>query len=266
MKYATPLRSAGLFALLLLLLSAQNSGCRRRAPGDTIVPATGARSTDFLRKQLERNKTGRIQTLTAKGNVYVEGNGMAVEAHLNLIWIRDSVLWLNVKKLGIEAARALITRDSVVVLNRLDQTYQAQSIDALQREYSLPEGFPMLQHLVLASAWLSPDVALQADIKDNLHRLSGSNHRFSADYRLEEGSFALRQEIFLQPRDARMLHLEFAQFKKLAGAGLFPYIRRVEVFSPESGSLRLDIELKDIEINVPKSYRFDIPAHYQRTE
>ena len=253
--------------LALLLLSAQQSTCRRRVPDEAITPATAPLSVDFLKKQLDQNAPDRIKTFSAHARIFAEGDGMAVEASANLIWIRDSVLWINIKKYGIEAVRALVTRDSVTVLNRLDKTVQVTGMDALQHEYSLPEGFPLLQHLLLASAWIAPDMALQADIKDDLHRLSGSNGRYAADYRIEEGAFALRQVTFLQQRDARVLSQQFAHFKKLpGGAGIFPYIRRIEAFSPESGNIRLDIEFTDIEINVPKPYRFDIPDHYQRVE
>ena len=153
------------------------------------------------------------------------------------------------------------------MLNRLEKTFQVIGMEELQRRYGLPEGFALLQHLLLASAWIAPDMHLQADIKDELHRLAGSNGRFSADYRIEEGNFVLRQTTFLQQQDAGLLHLQFSQFKKLpGGAGIFPYIRRIEAFSPESGSLRLDIEFTDIEINVPKPYRFEIPDYYQRVD
>ena len=256
-----------LLALLLLaLLSAQRSGCRRAASGDVIEPAQTVRSSDFLLKKLQARDLEAVKTLAAKAKIFAESDDMSVEATANLIWIRDDALWMNVKKLGIEVARALVTKDSVIVLNRLDNTYTAQSIDALERQYSLPEGFPLLQNLLLASAWLAPDMALQSDIKDQLHRLTGSNNRYSADYRIEERSFNLRQETFVQQRDSRILNLQFDQFKNLPGAGLFPYLRRLEAFSPDSGNLRLEIEFTDVEVNVRNTFRFEIPAHYRRVE
>ncbi|MBL7796353.1 MAG: DUF4292 domain-containing protein [Saprospiraceae bacterium] len=250
-----------LFSLLLL-----SATCRRRVPDDTITPATTPLSADVLIQKLRQNAPEKINTISAHARIYAESEAGAVEAGANLIWIRDSVLWVNIKKLGIEAVRALVTPDSVIVLNRLEKTVQAKGLDALQREYNLPEGFPLLQHLLLASAWIAPDLHLQADIKDSLHRLAGTNGRYSADYRVEEGAFVLRQATFLQQQDAGLLGLQYGQFKKLPGAGVFPYFRRIEIFSPESGTARLEIEFTEIEINVPKPYRFEIPDHYQRME
>lgn len=259
-------RIAGLMLLLFLFLAAQQNSCRRQLSDERIQPAVTPRSSDFLLRRLAENRQENIRTLSAHAKIYAESDGMAVEAQANLIWIRDSVLWLNVKKLGVEAARALISRDSVIILNRLDNTYVQSDFTTLQHNYSLPDGFPFLQDLLLSAAWFSPDLSLEADIRDSLHRLSGSNPLFSAEYRIEEGAFVLRQETFIQPRDSRILTLQYGEFKKLNGAGLFPYIRRIQVFSPESGALRLDIEFTAIEVNVPKSYRFEIPAHYERID
>ncbi|MEQ1745963.1 MAG: DUF4292 domain-containing protein [Saprospiraceae bacterium] len=247
-----------------LLISARQTSCSRRVSDDAITPATTPRSIDFLKKQLSKNAPDGIHTISAHARIYAEGNGTSVEAGANLIWIRDSVLWLNIKKFGIEVARARITLDSVIILNRLEKTVEARDMEHLQREYSLPEGFALVQHLLLGSAWFASDMPLQADIKDSLHRLAGANGHFSADYRIEEGAFLLRQAIFLQQQDASLLTLQFGQFKKLPGAGMFPYIRRVEAYSPDSGDLRIEIEFTDIEINVPKPYRFEIPEHYRR--
>jgi len=260
----------GHFAKITLLLLATlfllSATCRRRAPDDTITPATTPLPADVLIRKLRQNEPDKVNTLSAHARIYVESEGTAVEAGANLIWIRDSVLWVNIKKLGIEAVRALITPDSIFVLNRLEKTVQAKGMDALKSEYNLPEGFPLLQHLLLASAWIAPDIHLQTDIKDSLHRLAGATGRYSADYRIEEGAFVLRQATFLQQQDAGLLGLQFGSFKKLSGAGVFPYFRRIEVFSPESGAVSLEIEFTEIEINVPKPYRFEIPDHYRRVE
>lgn len=230
------------------------------------VPATEPRSTDFLREKLSSRNTSDIQTLTARASIFAEDAGQSVTANANIIWIRDSVLWLNVKKLGIEAARALVTQDSVYLINRLDKTYSVRGLESLQRQYNLPGGFSMLQAAMLASAWFFPEIRLQSDIKDGLHRLSGSNGHSGVEYRLEEGTFHLRSETFVQQRDARSVTLGFGDYKKLPVAGLFPYLRSIEAHSPETGAVRLEFQLSDVKVNAPGDYKFEIPKHYERIE
>lgn len=259
------------FGLLLLLsfalISAHDSGCRQKPLSDaTPRVATQVRPAPFLVEKLRSHDLGDVKTLSASARIFYEGNGQSISANANLVWVRDSVLWLNVKKLGIEAIRALVTPDSVWVINRLDKTYAAHSIESLQRQYGLPGGFAAVQHTLLGSAWLLPGLDLRADLADGQHRLSGADGIFGAEYYLDEGAFRLRRESFFQKKEARNAVFTFEDYKKLPHAGHFPYLRRVEAAAPESGNTRLEIELSNVEINVPKTWRFEIPAHYERME
>ncbi|MBC7777601.1 MAG: DUF4292 domain-containing protein [Phycisphaerae bacterium] len=251
---------------VLFLLSAKETGCRKKANFGETRPATEVRSAAFLKKKLRNHEHPNLNFVTAQAKVFAEGNGQSMGATANIIWIRDSVMWLNIKKFGLEAARVLVTQDSVFLLNRLEKTYSARGLESLQHQYSLPAGFDLVQSLLLASPWFFPDIMLEPDIKDGLHRLSGANGRFSADYRIEEGSFWLRQEMFLQPREGRSLSVLFENYKKTELAGWFPYLRTIEASSQDTGDLRLSIELNDVEFNVPKSFRFEIPKHYKRVD
>jgi hypothetical protein len=58
----------------------------------------------------------------------------------------------------------------------------------------------------------------------------------------------------------------FGNYKKTELAGWFPYLRTLEASSPETGEMRLSIELNEVEFNVPKSIRFEIPAHYEKVD
>jgi hypothetical protein len=258
-------------AVLLLMglsLSARNEGCRKKAGtgDDPIVPAHAARPADVLERQLRQEAFAGVRYLNARARLTSESADQTVGADANIIWIRDSVIWLNIRKFGVEAARALITPDSVTVLNRLERTYSTKTWDVLRREYSLPAGFELLQPALLSSAWLAPGLAWHSEVRDSLHRLSGSTDSFTADYRLEDAPFRLRQQTFLDRRESRSLSLGFGGYKKLDGGGWFSYLRRLEAFSPEHGSLRATLELSDVEVNVPKAYRFEIPSHYQRVD
>ncbi|MCS7035529.1 MAG: DUF4292 domain-containing protein [Saprospiraceae bacterium] len=255
-----------LTVLALLALALTGSACRRKSLAEErITPATAPMAADALKKRVQEKRSVQVRTLAAHARLYVEGEDVAADASANLIWVRDSVLWLNIKKFGMEVSRALITPDSFFLLNRVDKTVLAASRQEFQQRYHLPEGLPILQHLLLAEAWLPDMVAFQADIKDSLHRLSGADGRFLLDYRIEEGAFWLRQSTFLQPAEGQWLSQTYARYQKLPRVGaFFPYFRRLELFSPESGYFRADIDFTHIEVNVDKSFRFDIPDHYHR--
>ena len=267
MKLSRPVSPIlSLLLVSLLLLSARETGCRRKAVPESAAPATQVRSAGFLEKKLKSHDLSAVKSLSAQASIFAEGKGQSISANANIIWIRDSVLWVNVRKFGIEAARALVTKDSVYLLNRLDKTYSVKGLESLQQQYNLPEGFSLLQAAVLASAWFFPDIPLQSDIQEGLHRLKGSNGQTGAEYRLEERSFVLRSSSFIQQRDARIVTFSYDDYKKLPGAGMFPYLRSIEAYSPENGALHLQLELSDVKVNNAPNYRFEIPGHYEKVD
>lgn len=254
----------GLLLILLSGISAKDSGCRKKS--DSSTETLEPKSVSFLKKKLEPSSREAVQTINAQAKLFLEGNGQSIAATANLVWVRDSVLWLNVKKFGLEAARAMVTRDSVYLLNRIEKTYSVKGLESIQREYSLPAGFELIQSLLLASPWYFPDMTLAADVKDGAHQLSGSNGCYAADYRLDGEAYRLQQEIFVQPRNAQTVSVAFGNYKKDVKAGWFPYLRTMKAFSPDTGEMNISIEMNDLEINTPKSFRFEIPKHYERVD
>lgn len=258
-------RTSILLAAFFVLLGAADSGCHRRsAAADDWTPAVKPQTAQFLQQKL--NDAGAWHSLTAHADVFIESEGSSVQASANIIWQRDSFIWVNIKKLGLEVVRALITPDSAVLLNRLDHTYTVLRWSEMQRQYSLPGDFGLLQALLLNQGWLPPQTDCQADIREERHRLSGVNGRYSTDLRLEDGDFRLCSATYMDVREARSLQLQFARYKKLPGVGWFSYLRSAEAMSPEYGVMRLEMTLSNIAINEPKTYRFEIPDHYHRVE
>jgi hypothetical protein len=84
---------------------------------------------------------------------YHGSNGKNYDVNANIRMLRDSTIWISVNAvLGIEALRALITRDSVKLIDKLNKTYTARSITYLQDVTSLPLDLPTLQDLIIGNA------------------------------------------------------------------------------------------------------------------
>lgn len=252
-----------LFVTLAIIFSACGAGRMDEAPGKV---ATEPRTAQFLVKKLQGRNLDAVKRMSAQTRIYVEGDGQSMSANGNIVWVRDSAIWLNVKKFGLEAARVLVTPDSVFMINRLQKTWNSRSLESLQSEYQLPGGFDLLQDFLLGRAWMDKEMELKSDIDEGLHRLAGSNGVVAADYRIEEGSFLLKSESFLQPRTARNVRFSFENYQKTKYAGLYPLIRTIQAFSPETKDVQFELEFLHVDFNTPAPYRFEIPANYQRTE
>lgn len=261
-----------LFAGIAICSAAQTTnGCSGRNPDNygAPQPATETRPPDYLLKRIKKQESDQqaLKSFSAKAKLYTETADMSLNASANIIWIRDSIVWVNAKKFGIEAIRAIVTRDSVIVLNRLEKTCTAESLETLRIRYNLPEGdvFQALQNTILGLGIFPDTRQLKSDISESQHRLLSETNQYTAEYRIEEGSFLLKNELFLQKKDNTAVAFQFGRHQKIKESAMpFPFSRKVETFDPKSGKQIVEIELDEINFNTSPSYKFEIPAHYTR--
>lgn len=85
---------------------------------------------------------------------------------------RDSVIWFSANAMmGMEAVRARITCDSVVVINRLEKTYLAEPIEELSESLHPPLSLKECQSMLLGNG-LSDHVELQVGLLSTKIRYS----------------------------------------------------------------------------------------------
>src|SRR5690349_17419707 len=92
------------------------------------------------------------RTFTAKIDVdYNDGvTKTNVTAHLRMY--KDSVIWVSITAiLGFEGLRALITADSVKLLDKQNKVYTARSVSFLQEVSDLPLDLSSLQELIIGN-------------------------------------------------------------------------------------------------------------------
>ena len=93
-------------------------------------------------------------TFSAKMNVdYIDADDKKYNVNANLRMYKDSMIWVSVNAIfGIEGLRALITRDSVKIMDRQNKLYTARSIGYLQEVSALPVNLSTLQDLIIGNA------------------------------------------------------------------------------------------------------------------
>lgn len=89
--------------------------------------------------------------MTAKMTLDVCAEGMELNDLNGVLRMRrDSVIWISASAMmGLEAVRACVTADSVVVLNRLDKSYLAEPLAEVSEKLALPLTLSETQTLLL---------------------------------------------------------------------------------------------------------------------
>lgn len=102
------------------------------------------------RKKLVKPAThADYQWMSAKfnGNVETANGDMSFSGVIRMR--RDSVIWLSASAfLGMESIRTLITQDSMVLINRLDQTYLNEPFSTVAEKLHLPSTIQESQSLL----------------------------------------------------------------------------------------------------------------------
>jgi hypothetical protein len=260
----------GCLFCLVLLSAHRHAGCRRASTSSTAEPVTEARSVDFLLKKMAQYDAdaASIKSLTARVKLNTISEGGSLSATANVVWIRDSALCIAIKKFGYEALRALVTRDSVFVLYRLDKTYTAESIGSLQAQFNLPieANSDLIARVVLGQMLESEQLTLRSDVDQAMYRLSGEQPRYAAAYHIEGGTFLLKKQFFEQKKDQLGIELQHTDFRLLDGGTRlrFPHQRVVEVREQGQTNGRVEMDFSDISINTNPTFRFEIPNHYTK--
>ncbi|REJ82853.1 MAG: DUF4292 domain-containing protein [Bacteroidetes bacterium] len=91
--------------------------------------------------------------LSAKASVdYTDKKGETKSFDVNLRVRKDSAIWVNITPLlGIEVARVLIRKDSIMVLDRVNKVCMRRSFDFLEEMFKSKISFEILQALIVGN-------------------------------------------------------------------------------------------------------------------
>ena len=252
------------FLMIGFLVSSSFSACKTTKVTTGNFPAPKPQSSKELIRHLENNQI-EVEWLSAKSKISFKSPEQSQKGTLNIRMRKDSVIWMNVKKLGIEGARILITPDSIYIIDRIHKEYAISDFSLIQEKYHLAADFNSLQNLILGNPLLFSGVELTTQIDSTQYHLSSSNEVIpTRDYWLNGLTKVLTKMVFLDYRNNRKVKVELSKYQALDQYKYFSYFRSLNMSSPETGDLSIDINLSKVEINVPKSIRFEIPEHYKR--
>lgn len=97
-----------------------------------------------------QNRNNALQAINAKADCEYTQEDKKTSFNITLKAKIDSAIWISISPaLGIEVARALLTPDSIIVLNKLEKTYFISSYDALSERLGSELNYYDLQDLLM---------------------------------------------------------------------------------------------------------------------
>lgn len=204
------------------------------------------------------------RTFSAKLKVHYEGSdGKDYEFNAFIRLQKNKVIWISINALlGIEAFRAIITPDSVKVLNKMDKVYQLRSVSYLQEMSHLPFDFNTLQSVVLGNpVYLDSNILYYRKDLQGISILSiGAIFR---NYLTLNNDLTLKHSILddVDQMQARSCDITYGDFEKVDTV-LFSTYRKIVI--SEKGRLDVEMNFKNIRFNENLDFPFTVPKNYKR--
>ncbi len=231
---------------------------------------------NYLYSKMNENHV-RFKTLSSKFNInYFEENsktGLKGQMRMDM----DSLIWISFSPaLGIEAARILLTNDSVKFINRLNKTYFTGKYQILDSLLSTTIEYSILQSMLLGNDLTQYDVnKFKTSIDNGLYRINIKERRKIRKY-MRSGeivSKVLVQNIWLDPETFRIRKIELKELGDESKKLLVVYDEYIEMegqYFPKKMSIRIDaekdiymeIDFLKIRLNIEQNYPFKIPSKY----
>ncbi len=246
----------------LLLLA----GCARKA----VPSASGGPRTSVLVAEPAVHATNTaFLFLSAKGKAQVNMKGNKQGANLALRMRRDSIIWVSASLVGIEGVRAVLTRDSVRVLNRLEHTYFSGGYSYLSKLLNVPVSFAQMQALLLgdyvpAPAGTTPKVATE---EAGRQRVSYPLAGVLVERLLQAGTGRVQQFRVSDDSTKRNLTVDYTDFRPLDESGSLPFAHAtfIQAQQPSAGVVTAAINYTKVNIGRERlAFPFAVPKGYKR--
>lgn len=191
----------------------------------------------------------------------------------------DSITWIAFSaSLGINAARVLLTNDSIKFINQINKKFFKGEYRLLDSLLNTTIDYSILQSMIIGNDLTQYDVnKYRASIDGGLYRITIQERKKIKEYLRGDDveSRVLVQNIWLDPENFRIRKVDLKELnddnnKKLevvyddyikVGDQLFPNTMKITIQSQKT--IFIDVDFLKVELDEPLSFPFRIPKKYK---
>lgn len=260
------------YLFLVLLLIATSCSVQKKSYKAPIKEE----GVDYLLSKMKANQN-HFESLSGKALVRVTNDGKKSELKVNLRIQKDSLIWVSISAgIGIEAARVILTRDTVMFINRLDNTYFIGNYQFISSLINAEVDFDIVQSVLTGNDFSWYDYQdLKATVTSHQYQLESANRRKLKKHNKDkfEDLQVIYQSMWLNPssfkierikikeinKDNRKINAEYAQFKEIDGQ-IIPL--QYDIVISANTDIIIDATFMKVNLNDPLSFPFNIPSKY----
>jgi hypothetical protein len=236
------------------------------------------RSTGYLFNKMRANEFD-YDWITAKFSADLTEGGKKNSFKATYRAKKDSVIWITISpSIGMELLRAIMTRDSIMFMNKFNSTYFIGDYKYLSNNFGIEVDFDMIQSTLTGNAFASFEEEEFRSSVDKDHYLLSTirKRKLRRSIQRNDSLDVIAQSIWLEPRIYKIGRFgiyDFAANRNLeiiydnftpVGEQLFPF----KLFLQLTGSMpvQMNIVYSKVAHDTPQNLPFTIPEKYERVQ
>lgn len=219
-------------------------------------------SPEFIAHKLESQRLA-ASWFEGKARIDYSDGSQSIHVNATIRMKTDSAVWIAVRKLGFEVVRALITKDSVQIIDRFNNEYIAYDLSYLQSKYQLPANLTVLQDLILGNSLNIPFLSRTLSREGNDFWLQEQATKHQLRQRINGDNYTLETLEYQDLQQGRKMIVRQGDYAPAAKKHNFSYLRSFQVETAETGLMNVELKYSEVELNVPKDLAFDVPERYR---
>lgn len=171
----------------------------------------------------------------------------------NIRMRHDSLLWASISPLlGIVAARVLITKDSVKVIDMLNKKINVNDFNMIHEFIPYHIDFALMEKILLGNMIFINENALTLTVQDTLYILTTEDAQINNTFFINS-NFEVVSNRMTDKINSNEIQIEFSDYKK-TGDKLFAYHRKMTISTDKKNFVELEFE--KIKLNEPTDFPF----------
>lgn len=199
------------------------------------------------------------ETFSSRARVKFTGSDRKTSFTAHIRLEKNKRIWLSISPaLNIEVGRALITPDSIKVIDRINKEYTEAPFNSIQNYLDYPVDFQLLQELLLGTH--IPDLSDEkSKINEKAHLLRKENQSVQNLLWIDPFQYHIKKMDIYDIKNRQKMSVQQEKYNKQAD-GFFSEERSIVLKSPESSEIH--ITFSRVSFNKDVEFPFSVPEKY----
>ncbi len=205
-------------------------------------------------------------TLVARTKVKYQDKKTRQTVTVSIRIEKDKKIWMSASVLGITGAKALITPDKVSFYEKINRTYFDGDFTFLSQYFGVQMNFDQLQRLLIGqTVYDLRKGTYEVDKQESVYKIIPKQQLdiLKLFFYMEPQQFLLKKQQVVQPKDKLFMDVDYINHQSVNGKPFPQEIQIKAVDNSKGDQTMINIEYRNIDINVPVRFPFSIPSSYK---